>query len=592
MRQSYYTKPSGSMGFANTGFSQRGSRQTQVYIAILLGRAVGGAISNRLLGANSLRVRLQRTALSYIPQILHAVRIRRSPFGVLSGVAQNRFIKYVYFSTSKFGVVAASQIGISRLVWFTLLRLIRTQKLNLLQKKTLSSEYDLHLRNFFNKLRKLEGFRNWVVSESSDIHFILNKTYRWLHHAFRFFQKHKRNVQSVLNYRTVRMGRCFLTPFLMRKFSRIQTVRKMMTFSFREWKRYYRNMKNILSRASIRSVLWNNVGRRGLSKLGTYVRNSQMLKLTVPKSTVEALNFSMEAYNPLIKPNSGRPLSNTGSQNANSIRLKNFLSTDSSKVYTNMRIRKSTSLEPDMSSSFSQKSKINPPYLFRATGPSRACKQPPLLKVRTESWCGLKPFDRGGNLKRFGGFRSTLSEFVKRNQLTKAAKLPLGKLLDGQRYVTNRNFGADVAVGYRLSLLSYRKTITNRRLSTLLSLAGGIATPSNLEIRLMVMEMLSFILSSDKRVLLANQIALRILPKTSQLSYTSHTDIVGAKIANKNKVKVFRQRFFKRRLLRFFKKWKFVSRILQVRTLLFKPHWVMRKINRKSKTPLSFSSYT
>lgn len=135
-----------------------------------------------------------------------------------------------------------------------------------------------------------------------------------------------------------------------------------------------------------------------------------------------------------------------------------------------------------------------------------------------------------------------------------------------------RCFAYAVAVRHRLGLLNVRKTKTNRELNSLLSATGRLPTSSFVEIRQAAAVALSFLLSLEKRMLLANQIALRILPRTYQLNHARHADLIGARVANKNKVKIFRQRFYKRRLFNFFKKWQFISRILQFRTLLFKPH--------------------
>lgn len=158
--------------------------------------------------------------------------------------------------------------------------------------------------------------------------------------------------------------------------------------------------------------------------MGTYVRKSQMLKLSVPKSTVEAVTFNLGAYNPLVKQTSSQTPSSSRSQGVQQGAFKNFLSIETSKA-----AECAGRWGAEAPSLFLQRSKKNALFTFKTTNPSRRGDRRRFLRTRTEGWYGLKPFDRPVKSKHLTSFKETLGGFIKKNRFPKGATGKVEKLL-------------------------------------------------------------------------------------------------------------------------------------------------------------------
>lgn len=227
--------------------------------------------------------------------------LRRSSFS--GRVGQRRLLQAmeVYRTVGFKHATVRSGVGLSRLMWYTVVRLIRQQRLSLTLKGAQRSDYDQNLAEYSHHLAIFKKRQGNLLRLNSRLTVTTRRMYLWLTHVYKYFEKHKQKISIASQHWTVRLERLFFTPYTIRLLGQIGYQTGLLNMAGRKVAVLQRALRGQRSAAAVRINLLQQGQRSALSMRRAVgldgAEELVTLKYAYPRSPAELASGNFEQYN-------------------------------------------------------------------------------------------------------------------------------------------------------------------------------------------------------------------------------------------------------------------------------------------------------
>lgn len=196
-----------------------------------------------------------------------------------------------------FKYAAAGSVGLSRLAWYSIVRLIRQQRLTLPTKGECRATYDRELSAYSAHLATFERRQNGLLRAGSKFATVARRMYMWLTHVYQYFEAHKQKVTNATHHWTVRLERLFFTPYAIRLLGQIKYRSRLLRVAGRKVAALQRSLRSGFSNSAVRT----NLLRQAHRSLVSSRRAGVGLKYLYPRHSAELGAGQAEYYNIFTK---------------------------------------------------------------------------------------------------------------------------------------------------------------------------------------------------------------------------------------------------------------------------------------------------